>query len=244
MTRVEFTTISPPVAGAFRVHPAPELLPLAPRPGEPGRNRFDDPDGEFRVRYLASTLRGCCVELLARWQEDRATEDILEDVEGLDEFDDLNLPDPEKIQGIRDWASKQLVVRCMVDNREPLIDIDNSELLVELDKHPLVRAALQASPLGAETRRAHLDHAIIRLSGPVGRPITQAVSRAVRETYPFIRGLGYWSRIDDNERCWAVYQEAPVRFSESEQLHPDNPVHREAMRSAARLLQVNLPPEW
>jgi hypothetical protein len=241
---VEYTTISPPVAGAYRVHPAPELLPLAPRPGEPGRNRFDDPEGEFRVRYLASTLRGCCVELLARWQDDQVAENHLAEVEGLDEFDDLDLPDPAKIQGVRDWAVKQKVVRCMVDNRELLIDIDSSELLVDLDKHALVRKALEESPLGSETRRAHLDHAVIRLTGRVGRPITQAVSRAVREMYPLVRGLAYWSRIDDNERCWAVYQEAPVRFSAAERLDPANPLHRDAMRSAASLLQVTLPPEW
>ena len=54
-----------PAGGAVRVHPDPLALPGMLRPGEVARNRFDDPAGQFRVRYLASTLRGALLEVLA-----------------------------------------------------------------------------------------------------------------------------------------------------------------------------------
>jgi hypothetical protein len=241
---VAVETVRPPVQGALRVHPEPEVLPLRPREGEPGRNRFDDPLGQFRVRYLANTLQGCLVELLARWQEDRDAEEALAAVEGLDEFDELDLPDPVKVEGIRDWINRQRVARGLIDHNATLIDIDQSELLVELDKHPLVRAALRQSPLSSADYEAHLDHAIIRLGGPVGRPITQAVSRALRDWFREIGGMAYTSRIDKQERCWAIYEETRVRFRPSEPLDVDNPEHRAAASYAARLLEIPLPPEW
>jgi len=236
-------SVTPPVQGALRVHPAPDVLPPRPREGEPGRNRFDDPQGEFRVRYMADTLRGCLVELMARWQEDLDAEEVLSAVDGLDEFGE-EFPDPTRVEGIRHWAASQRVGRGLIDHTATLVDVDRSPLLVELDKHPLVRDALRRSPLSGDDYVAHLDHAIIKLGGPVGRPITQAVSRAIREWHPEIGGLAYESRIDRDERCWAVYEETRVRFAESEPLDPANPSHRVAMASAAQLLQIALPPEW
>lgn len=236
-------SVMPPVQGALRVHPAPDVLPPRPREGEPGRNRFDDPQGRFRVRYMADTLRGCLVELMARWQEDQDAEQVLSAVEGLDEFGD-EFPDPTRVEGIRHWAASQRVGRGLIDHTAVLIDVDRSPLLVELDKHPLVREALRRSPLSSDDYVAHLDHSIIKLGGPVGRPITQAVSRAIREWHSEVGGMAYESRIDRNERCWAVYEETRVRFAESEPLDPENPLHRAAMASAAQLLQIPLPAEW
>ncbi len=58
-----------PVDGAVRVHPTPDQLPARRRNDETGPYRFDDPRSDhldsFRVRYLASTLRGCLLEVLA-----------------------------------------------------------------------------------------------------------------------------------------------------------------------------------
>jgi hypothetical protein len=51
----------------------------------------------------------------------------------------------------------------------------------------------------------YLDTALIRLGGDVGRPITQAVSRALYELHPEVDGIAYWSRIGPSERCWAIY---------------------------------------
>ena len=52
-----------------------------------------------------------------------------------------------------------------------LVDIHDAELLIILEKHYLVRAALDAATgLGTSHTPARLDEGIIRLSGPIGRP--------------------------------------------------------------------------
>lgn len=54
-----------PDGGVVRVHPDPTALPSRPGPHELPHNRFDDPHGQFRVRYAASTRRGAVIEVLA-----------------------------------------------------------------------------------------------------------------------------------------------------------------------------------
>lgn len=114
-----------------------------------------------------------------------------------------------------------------------------------LDKHPLVRAALDAAPgLGTTHSPARLDEGIIRLSGPIGRPITQAVSRAVYDEWlPDAGGLGYFSRLDDRERCWALREGKPVQV-DVQPLTPDNGEQRQAVRSVAAMLEIPLPDLW
>ncbi len=123
------------------------------------------------------------------------------------------------------------------------MDIEQPALLDQLDKHPQVRAALEASGLGTPLDPARLDAAIVRLGGPIGRPITQAVSRAVYEWAASVDGIGYWSRLDPSERCWAVYDHVPVSVSVT-LLDPANPEHRAAVRSVAHRFEINLPQRW
>jgi hypothetical protein len=68
-----------PARGAFRVHRNPTVLE---RRFEPS-HRFDDPEGEYGVWYLASTLRGALVEVLDHWRDDPSTEDELSRVAGV-----------------------------------------------------------------------------------------------------------------------------------------------------------------
>ena len=67
------------------------------------------------------------------------------------------------------------------------------------------------------------DAALIRLGGDVGRPITQAVSRALYELHPEVDGIAYWSGIDPSERCWAIYGHVPVDVSITD-LSAENPL--------------------
>jgi hypothetical protein len=55
-----------PDDGAVRVHPEPAALPRLRREGR-CRNRFDDPDGKFLIRYAADTLHGALVETMTRF---------------------------------------------------------------------------------------------------------------------------------------------------------------------------------
>jgi hypothetical protein len=183
------------------------------------------------------------VELLARFQDSAEAEDVLAQIEGVEELDG---PDYSKLDGVEEWLSRQYV-GCLELVDEPLIiDIDHAEFLVELDKNPYVRAALDESPLSSPGSAAHLDFAIIRLTAPLGRPITQAVSRAIHEDYPAVGGIRYSSRIDTREECWALYDETDVRWigHHDRQLSPGEREHLDAVCSAAQLLQISLPPEW
>jgi hypothetical protein len=114
---------------------------------------------------------------------------------------------------------------------------------VELDRHPLVRQAIDTSPLARGADLVHLDAALIRLGGHVGRPITQAASRALREWYPAVDGIANWSRIDSAERCWAIYDHVPVDVTIID-LSAEVLEHGQAVTEVAELLGIPLPPPW
>ena len=229
-----------PDPGAVRVHPAPEVLPQLRHEG-PGRNRFDDPRGTFLMRYTAANLRGCLVETMARFRPNPAADALLAAVEFVGADDE---PESQTAQAVEDWLAVQRVGQITLVTPQPLlIDIEAADLLVDLDMYPLVREAIENSPLRDGDAVVHLDAGIIRLGGDVGRPITQAVSRALHELHPEVDGIAYWSRIDPSERCWAIYGHVPVDVSITE-LSVESPVHRRAVQAAADLLKVPLPPTW
>lgn len=115
---------------------------------------------------------------------------------------------------------------------------------MELDTHAGVRAVLRASDLGTPNDPARLDEGTIRFTGSVGRRITQAVSRALYEREPRPAGLTYRSRLDDAERCWALYGETPVRFDPAVALSAEDASHLKAVRAAAALYDLPMPDPW
>ena len=232
-------TDPPPVL--LRVHWQPQVLRRPPHDLDPeAMSRFDDPYGEFAVRYLATTLRGCLVETMSRFRPAPDAEALLADVQGVDDTD----ADPTRDEGLRDWLEGQQVGRCRITTEPALIiDVDAAESLVALDKHPMVRSALDRSGLGSAVNPARLDTAVVRLPGRVGRPITQAVSRAVFEWVDGPSGLAYASRLDGSEPCWALYDHTGVDF-EVQRLDAADPTHREAVSSVAALFEIDLPAGW
>jgi hypothetical protein len=233
-----------PEEGAVRVGPNPAALPSARRPGVVGPNRFDDPEGTFAVRYLADTLRGCLIELLARFRHNDDAEARISSVANVDPDDGAH-PGPA---AIADWCKlQQVAAQChLAQPREVLlVSVNDAALLADLNQHPQVRAALDiAAKQGLCNKRAELDGATIRLSGPIGRSITQAASRALYDHEPRPSGLAYRSRLDDEERCWALYGETKVIFPEPIPLSPDNQEHRSVARTVAHLYKLELPAEW
>lgn len=229
-----------PDSGAVRVHPAPEVIPQLRHEG-PGRNRFDDPRGAFLMRYTAETLRGCLVETMARFRPNANAEALLAAVEFVGADDEAQSPTS---QAVADWLAMQRIGHVTLVTPQPLlVDIEAADLLVELDTYPIVREAIENSPLRDGSAVVHLDAGIVRLGGDVGRPITQAVSRALHELHPEVDGIAYWSRIDPSERCWAMYGHVPVDVSIT-QLSADDRLHRRAVQEVADLLKVPLPPPW
>lgn len=182
-----------PSPGGVRVHPDPVALRQGPFPPDTGPNRFDDPRGIYALRYLADTLRGCLLELLTRFRAHPPAEDVLAHVDGLDDPSLSGFPDPTPQDGLIGWLSRQKVAYVVLDRPATLFFVNayDSRLLVALEGHPHVRAALDRSELRAAVapdwlgadRRVHLDQGVVRLAGAVtGRPVTQAISRALYET--------------------------------------------------------------
>jgi RES domain len=232
-----------PDTGAVRVHPQPQGLPRLRREG-PGRNRFDDPDGVFAVRYAADTIHGCMIETMSRFRPHPDTEALLRDITGVDEEDPGEPSYHEPTAGLADWLAAQQVGHVQITSPRPLlVDIETPAVLDHIDKNPRVRAALDASGLGTPLDPARLDAGIIRLGGPIGRPITQAASRAVYEWVPGADGIGYWSRLDSAERCWAIYDHVPVAVTVTA-LDPAVEEHRHAVQAVAARFEINLPATW
>lgn len=117
------------------------------------------------------------------------------------------------------------------------------EALPQLRNEGPGREAINNSPLSDGDFPVHVDAGLIRLGGDVGRPITQAVSRALHEQHPEVDGIAYWSRIDSSERCWAIYGHVPVDVAIAD-LSSDNPQHRAAVQDVATVLKVPIPPAW
>jgi hypothetical protein len=210
----------------------------------PGRNRFDDPTGAFVVRYAADTVHGALAETLSRFRPHPDTEAFLGSIEGVDDEEAGEAAYRQPTAGVAEWLAAQQIGHLTITSPAPhLVDVESTDLLDDLDKHPAVRAALEASGLGTPLDPARLDTAIIRLGGPIGRPITQAVSRAVYEWQAGVDGIGYRSRLDPTERCWAIYDHVPVTVTVSP-LSADDPAIKNAVRAVAARFEILLPTIW
>jgi hypothetical protein len=173
---------------------------------------------------------------MARFRPSPEAEAALRLVNGIDDGD-VDWP-PDDPTGIADWLGAQRVGTVRVLDTGIFVDIEDPEALVQLDKHPRVRAAVtQLDPAG------RLDTAFVRLGGiRLGRPITQAVGVAVREWLPDALGIAYTSRLAD-EPCWAIWSTTRVAVTVVP-LSPDDPLHRDAVRKVAGAFEIVLPENW
>jgi hypothetical protein len=205
---LDLATVSLPGACVWRVHRDPVALPQRQEPGEVAPNRFDDPLGRYRVRYLASTRRGAFLEVLAQF---RRSDDAIRRLDSVRVVGEE--PDPLLRPG---WAPPRYVaalrmVRASVGPQHVFVDVAAPPTQTLLDRHPMVRRALDTSGLGTPQHPVQLDEATIRLAGPAGRSVTHAVSRAVFEDTN-AGGIRYTSRLDVAEECWAVFEATPPDF--------------------------------
>lgn len=229
---MQLDSVTPPTTSLWRVHRDPTALPERPGPGETPANRFDDPRGEYRVRYLATSRRGAFLEVLARFRRSHETEECLQAVTEVDE--DVEFESPASAPA--DFLASLRIVRAHPPSGAEFVDVTSLTSQSRLGHHLTVRQALDASQLGSSDQPAQLDEATIRLGGPRGRPITQAVSRVVFEETAAAR-IRYASRVDSDEECWAVFEATPLTF------HRPEPValNDHELRDAADQLLVALP---
>lgn len=238
-----------PTGGALRIHYDPGALPQLG--DEPGPNRFDDPRprtiDRFLMRYAASSLRGCLLEVLAAFRPNPAAYEREAAVD-TDDPDLVEPPEIEEWEHIADFLASQKVAR--LDAADPsVVSINDPSVQHELDTEPAVRAVLDTEAAQSALQQAgggpvHLDNVAVRLSSVVGRYVTQACALALydRDARPDV--IHYRSRHDDAEDCWAIYHHTAVRIGDAEEFSPGVHDHAQAFRSVAELWDLPLPPAW
>lgn len=237
-----------PRTGVLRFHSDPAALPAA-RGGGP--NRFDDPRprslSTFRVRYGASSLRGCLLESLDWLRPDPAAAGREAEVVDHAELDAATADPSSPWAALEDFLADRQV-GTLVARGLRILSIDDPNLQAELDQEPGVRALLDSSDgravLSPSGRRPRLDQAAVRLSSKFGRDLSQACSLAVWDRIPQPDGLHYRSRHDDGEDCWALYDHVRVSIHDVVPFLPSNAEHRTALHHVARLWDLPLPPTW
>jgi hypothetical protein len=124
-----------PGDGTLRVSWDPTRLEGTRRVGQPGPspaegNRFDDPLGEFLVRYTADRLRGCLVETMSRFRSAPTAETVLASIDGVEDGDF----EPDGLGGLQDWLGQQKIASIRAPARVIAVDIDAAETLVDLPR--------------------------------------------------------------------------------------------------------------
>jgi hypothetical protein len=180
-----------PVGPLYRIGRQPDPWAWPPwsaalRDGTFG-NRYDDPDGSYRVLYACSQRVGAFLETLARFRPDLEVLAELDRIEGEEEL-------PPAVP--RTWLDGRLIGEATAEGR--FVDIGEATSLSTL------RAALAASAIhhGLD----EIDAATIRLRAPRG--FTQQVSRYVYGRGCFA-GIRYRSRLGDDVVNWAIFEPAP-----------------------------------
>ena len=221
-----------PAEGGWRVHAEPTVL-QAPQAGIHGSpNRFDDSEAEYGVRYFATSKHGAFLEVLGWFRRDEHVRARLAAVGGVDEDKEPSLP-----EGItRAFLAALKQVQAHVADGGVFVDVGDPPSQRILEQALRVRVALEASGLGSPDVPIELDEATIRLGGPRGRLITQAVSRVVFEETDAC-GIRYTSRFDVMQECWAVFDWVEIAFSGEKQVSTIDP----DLIAAAAALQVPLP---
>ncbi len=242
-----------PSSGVVRVHYNPGALP--PYQDVVGHNRFDDPrpnsTDRYVMRYTASTLRGCLLELLDWLRPDPAALDrehqVVDNAEGATATPNIDQGLQTLEQALADYLHGRHVGHLEGTSVQTL-SIDDPQLQAELDCATAVRALLDSpegrAALSPGGRTPHLDQAAVRLATGFGRALTQACSLAIRDRDNHPDGIHYRSRHDDAEDCWAIYDHAEVQLVESVPLRPGDTHHRATLQNVAALWSLPLPLAW
>jgi hypothetical protein len=202
-----------PVEPVFRIGRRPDAWQppdwfLAQSDGTFG-NRFDDPDGYYRVIYASSQRLACFIETLARFRPDLSLLAELNEIEGDNDFLTLGtLP--------REW----LTVRMM--GQATLNGIFANIYAAAWVSHLRRTLAAEALRLGIR----EIDLSTLETAEP--RRLTQLGSRqAYRMNFA---GVFYRSRYGHSLENWAIFEPFPLENAQSENLSEDNPEFLEALR--------------
>jgi len=134
-----------PAAGVVRVGYQPGELPRVS--DAVGPNRFDDPRpnsrDRFLIRYAATTLRGCLLELLAAFRPNDEAAELEQRVTGSDQHADPD-PDEQLRSALATYLTGRRLATLKAPRRTRFLSIDDAFLQAELDREPAVRALLDS----------------------------------------------------------------------------------------------------
>ncbi|WP_053225769.1 RES family NAD+ phosphorylase [Solirubrobacter soli] len=196
-----------------RVGRAPDAWALAPwtyaGPDNTFGNRYDDPEGEYRVLYAAGQRRGAFLETLARF---RADLQLIAELATID--DDPEHPTIAAATVPREWLETRCVGAAEAASLD-FVDISHSRSLAHL-RHALAHRLIH---YGLDD----LDAGDIRKRTP--RALTQEVSRYVFERPEAFAGIRYLSRLGDELANWGIFEgsELDAILEDNEAIEPDDP---------------------
>jgi hypothetical protein len=202
-----------PEGPLHRVGRAPDAWALAPwtyaGPDNTFGNRYDDPEGEYRVLYAAGQRRGAFLETLARF---RADLELVAELAAIDDDPDHPTAPPATVP--REWLQTRCVGAARADSLR-FVDISHSRSLAHL-RHELAPRLIH---YGLDD----LDAGDIRKRTP--RALTQEVSRHVFERPEAFAGIRYLSRLGDELTNWGVFEgsELDEVLESDEAIAPDDP---------------------
>ncbi len=155
-------------------------------------NRWDDPEGSYRVLYASSQRAGAFVETLARFRKDL---ELLADLERINEDDPEDAPIASGTVP-HDWADDRLIGEAVL--KGDFADVTHPRSLTYL------RRVL--SSLLLEHGLTDLDAGTVRT---VDRSVTQRMSRVIYEESVDGKraydGVYYRSRLGDMYENWGVF---------------------------------------
>jgi hypothetical protein len=156
-------------------------------------NRFDDPEGYYRVLYASSQRLSCFLETLARFRPDLSLVAELQEIEGEDDFIPIGLVP-------REWCEKRVCGAATADGR--YADIYATGWLSTLRKQ-LASACLKLGLIDLD-------------AGVLQQGIPRAISQlAGREAYKAgLDGVYYRSRYGHDLENWAIFEPFPITVIE------------------------------
>lgn len=172
-------------------------------------NRFDDPEGMYRVLYASSQRLGCFLETLGRFRVDPKLLTELAEIVGEDDYCPLGEVPLE-------WIEKRMMGVATASGE--YADVCSSEWISRL------RIGL-AGHL-AKFDLEDLDASVLQMTGPRG--LTQLVSRVVFSEG--LAGIYYRSKYGHDVENWALFETFQIKIKESEAIRTDDPDLQRALQ--------------
>lgn len=172
-------------------------------------NRFDDPDGVYRLLYASSARLGCFLETLARYRPDLRLYAELREIDGDDDFVPPGVVPVE-------WAANRLIGSAAAHGR--FADVGAADWI------EILRRIL--APLLIDLGIPDFDASVLQRGGP--RLLTQSVSRAVYDHG--YDGIRYLSKYGHDIENWALFEPADLTSKREDKIRADDPDLLEALR--------------